>query len=90
VALAAVGILADHCGISVGRHPFLLANLYKIREGGWLPLLASGLVFIIMSTWSNGRRNLIDRLREDTESLDAFFDHLDQHPPVRYRVPVFS
>lgn len=63
--------------------PFFLANLYKIREGGWLPLLASGLVFIIMSTWSNGRRNLIDRLREDTESLDAFFDHLDLHPPVR-------
>jgi KUP system potassium uptake protein len=37
---------------------FLSANLLKIVEGGWFPLLVAALVFMVMSTWWTGRRVL--------------------------------
>ncbi|HTQ33942.1 MAG TPA: KUP/HAK/KT family potassium transporter [Stellaceae bacterium] len=33
---------------------FFLANLMKIGEGGWVPLVFGALVFIIMTTWHAG------------------------------------
>ncbi|HEV2112215.1 MAG TPA: KUP/HAK/KT family potassium transporter, partial [Gammaproteobacteria bacterium] len=62
---------------------FFLANIYKIWDGGWLPLLVGLIGFTIMSTWSTGRRNLIERLRESTEPLDAFLAHIRELRPVR-------
>ncbi|WP_108665852.1 potassium transporter Kup [Euzebya rosea] len=35
---------------------FLGANLFKIADGGWFPLLLGGLVFAVMTTWHTGRR----------------------------------
>jgi len=35
---------------------FLSANLLKIVEGGWVPVLVAIIVFTIMSTWWHGRR----------------------------------
>jgi KUP system potassium uptake protein len=37
---------------------FLAANLFKIPDGGWFPLVAGLLVFALMTTWSTGRRLL--------------------------------
>ena len=62
---------------------FFLANIYKIWDGGWLPLLVGLIGFTIMSTWSTGRRNLIERLRESTEPLDTFLAHIRDLKPVR-------
>src|SRR5579859_1060104 len=62
---------------------FFLANIYKIWDGGWLPLLVGLIGFTIMSTWSTGRRNLIERLRESTEPLDTFLAHIRELKPVR-------
>lgn len=33
---------------------FLAANLSKLFEGGWLPLLVAGLLFSVLSTWKRG------------------------------------
>ncbi|MDY6955471.1 MAG: potassium transporter Kup [Pseudomonadota bacterium] len=63
--------------------PFLLANLHKLHEGGWVTLGAAGVLFFIMRTWDEGRRNLITRLRAESEPLDTLFDRLDHHKPVR-------
>ena len=62
---------------------FLSANLAKIIQGGWVALLAAGIVFMLMSTWRRGRTILEYRLREATMSLDTFLDRLDENPPVR-------
>lgn len=63
--------------------PFLIANLHKLHEGGWVTLAAAAVLFFIMRTWDEGRRNLITRLRAESEPLDTLFDRLDHHPPVR-------
>jgi len=62
---------------------FFIANIFKIWEGGWLPLLVGLIGFTIMSTWSTGRLNLINRLRENTEPLDVFLDRIRSIRPVR-------
>jgi KUP system potassium uptake protein len=34
---------------------FLSANVLKISQGGWLPLVVGGLLFTLMTTWHKGR-----------------------------------
>jgi KUP system potassium uptake protein len=34
---------------------FLVANSAKVTQGGWLPLLIGTVVFLLMTTWKNGR-----------------------------------
>jgi KUP system potassium uptake protein len=52
---------------------FFGANLMKIREGGWIPLLLGGLIFIVMTTWRRGieatRRSLVQRPESIAEFL---------------------
>ncbi|MGH8278249.1 MAG: potassium transporter Kup, partial [Gammaproteobacteria bacterium] len=62
---------------------YFLANIFKIWDGGWLPLLVGLVGFTIMSTWATGRQNLIDRLRASTQPLDAFLNHIRLAQPVR-------
>ena len=62
---------------------YFLANIYKIWDGGWLPIMVGLVGFTIMSTWATGRQNLIDRLRASTQPLDAFLAHIRQAQPVR-------
>lgn len=64
---------------------FFVANVFKIWEGGWLPLLVGLIGFTIMSTWSTGRYNLIDRLRANTEPLDVFLARIRTLHPVRVK-----
>jgi KUP system potassium uptake protein len=35
---------------------FLAANISKIPQGGWFPLVVAVFIFIIMTTWKTGRR----------------------------------
>lgn len=37
---------------------FLGANLHKVIEGGWIPLVFAGICAVIMITWRNGMRYL--------------------------------
>ncbi len=59
------------------------ANLPKVPEGGWFPLLIAGLVFIAMTTWKRGRQILGDRLRERIRPLDRFLHELKAAPLPR-------
>ena len=49
---------------------FFGANIIKIADGGWFPILTGVVVFTMMSTWFRGRRVLAARLAQDS-SLDA-------------------
>jgi KUP system potassium uptake protein len=64
---------------------FFAANLFKIKEGGWIPLTFGTLVFIVMVSWHFGFEAMRHRHTVLTETPDEFFHRLKQdHVP---RVP---
>jgi KUP system potassium uptake protein len=62
---------------------FLSANLLKIAEGGWFPIVVAGLVFAVMGTWWRGRRILAELRARDAMPLAQFVDVLNPERPVR-------
>jgi KUP system potassium uptake protein len=64
---------------------YFAANVTKIHNGGWLPLLIAVVVVTTMTTWQAGRRNVSARRVELEGPLQAFVDELhEQNLP---RVP---
>ena len=53
---------------------FLSANIIKIVDGGWVPLLIGVVMFTLMMTWRDGRHLLSERLRSDAIELRPFLD----------------
>jgi K+ transporter len=70
-------------GFLFGDLAFLVANLFKIADGGWFPLLVAAVVFTIMTTWRRGRQILNRRLREGALSPADFVTSLRAHSPIR-------
>jgi KUP system potassium uptake protein len=62
---------------------FLTANLLKIEEGGWFPLVLASLVAIAMSTWRWGRQSLLERRNRNALTLEEFVATLKPGRPVR-------
>ncbi|HEY8872249.1 MAG TPA: potassium transporter Kup [Stellaceae bacterium] len=62
---------------------FLSANLLKILEGGWFPIVVAGLVFAVMGTWWRGRRILAEQRGRDAMPLTQFVEALNPERPVR-------
>ena len=48
------------------------ANMLKILQGGWVPLTLGVLIYLIMTTWQKGRKNLMEKIRQQTMSLENF------------------
>jgi KUP system potassium uptake protein len=57
---------------------FFAANLFKIREGGWIPLAFGTSVFIVMISWHYGFQALRQRHTVLTETPEEFFRRLKQ------------
>ena len=53
---------------------FVLANLTKVLEGGWVPLVAALLVFLLFDGWRAGRRALSADVERSTMPLSAFIE----------------
>ncbi len=51
---------------------FVAANLMKVFEGGWVPLVVASLLFFAMSTWRQGRTLVERKLERDTLPLQGF------------------
>ena len=51
---------------------YLAANLTKIPDGGWFPLLVGLIVFTILTTWAKGRQLMMARLREAAMPIKIF------------------
>ncbi|MEM5428378.1 potassium transporter Kup [Cupriavidus oxalaticus] len=62
---------------------FFAANLLKIAEGGWFPLLLGSMAFFMLMTWYSGRKLLRARSLEDGIPLEPFIAGLLAHPPHR-------
>ncbi len=55
---------------------FFAANIVKIDDGGWFPLLIAAMIFTIMTTWRTGREILADHLRKNYRPLTQFVQFL--------------
>jgi len=62
---------------------FFAANLLKVAEGGWFPLLMGATAFFLLMTWYSGRKLLRARSLEDGIPLEPFIAGLLAHPPHR-------
>jgi KUP system potassium uptake protein len=62
---------------------FWTANLIKIKDGGWYPLLLGLIIFTCLITWYRGRMLLRSKAEEGAIPLQAFVSSLLAHPPHR-------
>jgi KUP system potassium uptake protein len=62
---------------------FFLANVVKIEQGGWFPILVAAIGFTLMSTWKRGRAVLAQLLQDSGLPLDLFLDDVARRKPVR-------
>jgi KUP system potassium uptake protein len=62
---------------------FFAANAVKVLEGGWFPLAIGGVMFLLMTTWKQGRWLMAARLREEAIELPLFLESLFISPPQR-------
>ena len=48
------------------------ANLLKVPQGGWFPLLIGAIAFTFLTTWAKGRKLMIDRMAEASLPIEVF------------------
>ncbi|MEO5972139.1 MAG: potassium transporter Kup [Sphingomicrobium sp.] len=48
------------------------ANLLKVPDGGWFPLLVGAIAFTLLTTWAKGRKLMIDRMSEASLPIEIF------------------
>jgi len=61
---------------------FVAANMMKVMEGGWVPLVVGATIYTLMSTWHRGRVALNARLERDTLPLVDFIAQMRNKPRV--------
>jgi KUP system potassium uptake protein len=61
---------------------FFGANLLKIRDGGWIPLLLASVILIVMTTWHSGITAVHRAHSRRAELLDDFLDQTKKLPTV--------
>jgi KUP system potassium uptake protein len=59
---------------------FLLGNLPKIAEGGWVPLAIAYVVFTMFTTWVRGRRRLAIALAQLSTPVEEFVREVGDAP----------
>jgi len=62
---------------------FLAANLSKFGSGGWFPITAGALVYLLMATWFRGRRAVHKELVASSFPLGMFLSEIERKPPTR-------
>ena len=62
---------------------FFFANILKIPDGGWFPILIGLLLFILMTTWKKGRALLYKLLKTESIEINSFISSIGANPPPR-------
>ncbi|HKX40609.1 MAG TPA: potassium transporter Kup [Burkholderiaceae bacterium] len=62
---------------------YFSANVVKLVEGGWFPVLIGGVMFTLMMTWKQGRNLMHERMREEAIELRSFLESVFVNPPQR-------
>ena len=60
---------------------FLSANLLKLFEGAWVPLLFGCTIVLMIISWRRGTRILAQKTRRVEVPLDVLLRSLEKHPP---------
>lgn len=61
---------------------FFGANMVKVPNGGWFPLLVAGIIIMLMTTWKKGRGILAQHIKNDELSLYEFIQDIQKHAQV--------
>jgi KUP system potassium uptake protein len=77
---AALVLTGAFLAIDVG---LFVANLYKVVDGGWVPLTLGAAMFILMWTWSRGSAILLARTHRDSIPMLDLIKMLERSKPVR-------
>jgi KUP system potassium uptake protein len=64
---------------------FFAANSLKFGEGGWIPVATAALVYVLMTTWQEGRRTLNWLIAKEQMPVRDFLALMEKEPP--HRVP---
>jgi KUP system potassium uptake protein len=51
---------------------YFAANLTKVTEGGWFPLMVGAIAFTLLTTWARGRKLMRDRMTEVALPIEIF------------------
>ncbi|HEY0626291.1 MAG TPA: potassium transporter Kup [Allosphingosinicella sp.] len=51
---------------------YFAANLTKVPDGGWFPLLVGFVAFTLLTTWARGRKLMLARMREASMPVEIF------------------
>ena len=51
---------------------YFAANLTKVPNGGWYPLLIGLIGFTVLTTWARGRKLMLDRMDESALPMEIF------------------
>ena len=62
---------------------FFASNTLKIVHGGWLPIAAAIIAYILMSTWHEGRRTLTWLISKEQMPVYDFLALIKKDPPQR-------
>lgn len=62
---------------------FFGANIIKVPDGGWVPLLIGAAIFVVMTTWKQGRTLLLEAQAGRGLALERFIGSLRTHPQRR-------
>ena len=62
---------------------FLAANLTKVLQGGWVPLLLASTVYFVMWYWHRGATTMLERINAETAPLSTIDDLLKAGKIVR-------
>ncbi len=62
---------------------FFAANVLKVPEGGYVPLVLGAALIALMTSWKRGRALLLSRWKQDSLPLTSFLARLPQSRTVR-------
>lgn len=62
---------------------FFFANLLKLVDGGWLPLLLAGFMIFAILTWMEGNKIVEQQTNKGGGDFEWLANKLEQKPPIR-------
>jgi KUP system potassium uptake protein len=76
-------VLAVIGPIMIVEVAFVAANMMKLAEGGYVPLLLAGVLMVMMWTWTRGTAILVAKARRMMVPLADFVTGISRRPPAR-------
>jgi KUP system potassium uptake protein len=77
---ASLALIAGFLSVDLA---FLAANLMKVVDGGWVPLLLGGCSMVVMWTWVRGTHLLAEKTHRDSIPIMDLIRMLEKSKPTR-------